>query len=75
MSGARVGSRRWQFEQLAPGESLLLEAPPGRLTAFMGQVSTDIQRSGIEATQRRVIGVDPTGPAAFDIVRVTRPPR
>lgn len=70
--GPRVGSRPWKLLQLEVGESLLLEAPAGRLVPFMGQVQVDASRNGVKITQSLLYGVDPKSRAVLDIVRVTR---
>jgi hypothetical protein len=72
MTGPRIGSRPWKLSQLAPGESLLLEAPPGRGTAFMQQVGVDCRRAGGGFSQALILGVDPDRRVVVDIIRVTK---
>lgn len=74
MTGPRIGSRPWKLSQLAPGESLLLEAPPGRVSAFMQQVGVDCRRVGGDFSQALILGVEPNRRVVLDIVRVTRTP-
>ena len=70
----RIGSRPSMINRLAVGESLFLQAPPGRVVAFMGQVSEDIGRVGLrgKVSQSLIIGVEPTTREVYDIVKVTR---
>lgn len=75
MTGPRIGSRPWKLSQLAPGESLLLEAPPGRTQAFMQQIGADIHRTTDGGfSQALILGVSPSDRSVVDIVRVTRHP-
>lgn len=73
--GPRVGSRPWALSRLGPGESLLLEAPPGRTQAFMQQISADIHRTTDGGySQALILGVSPSDRSVVDIIRVTRAP-
>ena len=74
MSGPQIGSRVWALSRLEPGERLLLEAPAGRTSAFMQQVSTDVGRAGLRGalSQSLVVGVKLDTRDVIDIVCVTR---
>ena len=74
MTGPRIGSRTWALSRLAEGESLLLEAPPGRGAAFMQQIGVDCRRAGGAFSQALILGVEPNRRLVVDIVRVTRTP-
>lgn len=70
----RIGSRPSMINRLAVGESLFLQAPLGRVVAFMGQVSADIGRIGLrgKVSQSLIIGVEPATREVYDIVKITR---
>lgn len=73
--GPRVGSRPWALSRLEPGESMLLEAPPGRTQAFMQQIAADIHRTTDGGySQALILGVSPSDRSVVDIIRVTRAP-
>ena len=67
-------SRAASLRGLAPGRSLLLDAPLGRVAAFMQQIQADISRLGLSGqfTQSHILGIDPRTREVVDIVRVTR---
>jgi len=57
------------------GESLLLQAPNGRLQSFMAQIRVDIGRVGGDAStfnQSHILGIEPSTRTVLDIVKVTR---
>ena len=70
-----VGSRPWAIARLQVGESLILEAPPGRRAALMSQIQVDIRRLGLTASnirQRSIVGVQPDDRSVLDLIRVER---
>ena len=69
-----LNSRPWKLAHLKPGESLILEVPPGRsLSAFMSQCVVDFGRiEGMKFSQALVLGVDPKTRTVSDLVRITR---
>jgi hypothetical protein len=71
-TGPRIGSRPWKLAQLGPGETLLLEAPKGRLQPFMQQVAADFIRSGMQGKLEQVfiLGIEPSTRIVHEIVMV-----
>ncbi len=74
MTGPRIGSRVWKIAQLDEGDSLLLEAPAGRLQPFMQQVNVDIMRAGMKGrvSQSLILGIEPATRQVYEIVRLVR---
>lgn len=70
-----VGSRPWHIDRLTPGESIVLEAPKGKLANFMSQVGVDIRRLGhsnATFTMSHILAIDMRDKSVVDIVRITR---
>jgi hypothetical protein len=70
----RPGSRPWVLLNLGAGESVILEAPSGRLQSFMQQVNTDINRAGLrgQVRQQHLLAIQPKTRVVYDLVRVER---
>jgi len=60
--------------RLRDGKRAFLEAPKGRLQAFMQQVAADIHRNGLKGlvTQSAVFGVLPNTRELIELVMVER---
>ena len=72
---SRVGSRPWNIARLQIGESMILEAKPGRRAALMSQIQVDVQRLGLTAAQIKqsaIVGVHLEGRHVLDLIRVER---
>ena len=74
MTGPRVGSRPYMLTLMRPGERKYLEAPAGRLSPFMQQVTVDIHRAGLRGkiTMAHMLGVCPKARTVTDLVVLTR---
>jgi hypothetical protein len=73
MTGPHIGSRPWALLRMQPGDSLCLEAPAGRATAFQQQVYADIHRNGLAGSRRLelLLAIHPSTRRVFEIVRAT----
>lgn len=76
MTGPRIGSRPHMLTLMQPGERRILEAPAGRLSPFMQQVTVDIHRNGLRGkiTMAHMLGVDLKTCTVTDLVVLTRGP-
>ena len=75
MKNSRIGSRPWSIARLQVGESMILEAKPGRRAALMSQIQVDIQRLGMSAEQIKqcaIVGVHLESRHVLDLIRVER---
>lgn len=70
----RPGSRAARLAAMAPGESALFEAAPGRARQLAQQLGSEARKAGWPAPiqTQQLIAVHPQSRAVLDVVRLTR---
>ena len=68
----RPGSRPYALANMAPGSSLLFEAPKGMVVKRMGQIGVDASRVGVSITMSHFLAIQPNTREVIEVIRVTR---
>lgn len=73
-TGPRPGSRPHMLANMELGERTFLEAPQGRVQAFMQQIGADITRGNLQGkiTQTLILGIEPATRQVYELVMLTR---